>query len=288
MLSSDVWSRYCRVTSILFLQFRDQTPVETSSSGYKHNTAPVSGVHCCPDAGSELEDTMGVVVSAVASGLIQNVNTDLVKSKQQEKEKEQQNDELVDAKHKEEEQEAESPGRVRTPGYPSVYLPQAPTTVKINKIEQVIDDIEELEEIEEVEEMEKAEEVEEVEKVQEVGCKSPTILDNILSSLRMTIPGPEEPRCDQQLLLPEPEPEPELEPKPEPELVAEVESFSSVSLPIVSLLPTLTEEISISLAQSPSSGAGWFRRNYTSIDTVQKIYGTHPRLGQRPRSRPRR
>ena len=288
MLSSDVWSRYCRVTSILFLQFRDQTPVETSSSGYKHNTAPVSGVHCCPDAGSELEDTMGVVVSAVASGLIQNVNTDLVKSKQQEKEKEkeQQNDELVEAKHKEEEQEAESPGRVRTPGYPSVYLPQAPTMVKINKIEQVIDDIEELEEIEEVEEMEKAEEVEEVEKVQEVGCKSPTILDNILSSLRMTIPGSEEPRCDQQLLLPEPEPE--LEPKPEPELVAEVESFSSVSLPIVSLLPTLTEEISISLAQSPSSGAGWFRRNYTSIDTVQKIYGTHPRLGQRPRSRPRR
>ena len=26
-----------------------------------------------------------------------------------------------------------------------------------------------------------------------------------------------------------------------------------------------------------SQQAGWFRKHYTSIDTVQKIYGTHPR-----------
>ena len=59
------------------------------------------------------------------------------------------------------------------------------------------------------------------------------------------------------------------------------------SLPIVSLLPTLTEEITLTLERSGMTGPhpGWFRRNYTSIDTVQKIYGTHPRYLRRPQTR---
>ena len=46
------------------------------------------------------------------------------------------------------------------------------------------------------------------------------------------------------------------------------------NLPIVSLLPTLTEEITLTLTHSgPEHQSGWFRRNFTSIDTIQKIYG---------------
>ena len=71
----------------------------------------------------------------------------------------------------------------------------------------------------------------------------------------------------------------------ESELLGQLSTLSSLSpmsltsLPIVSLLPTLTEEITLTLERSGMTGPhpGWFRRNYTSIDTVQKIYGTHPR-----------
>ena len=71
----------------------------------------------------------------------------------------------------------------------------------------------------------------------------------------------------------------------ESELLGQLSTLSSLSplsltsLPIVSLLPTLTEEITLTLQRSGMTGPhpGWFRRNYTSIDTVQKIYGTHPR-----------
>ena len=84
----------------------------------------------------------------------------------------------------------------------------------------------------------------------------------------------------------------------ESELLGQLSTLSGVSplslpsLPIVSLLPTLTEEITLTLERSGMTGPhpGWFRRNYTSIDTVQKIYGTHPRylrdsgLGRRPQT----
>ena len=142
-----------------------------------------------------------------------------------------------------------------------------------------------------------------------VNCKSPSFLGNIFSSLRLTSPSQPQP-----LSLPQPElgMEPHLVPAEKPgqeggqeggqevgqevgvkKVGREPVSFFPVdSLPVVSLLPTLTEEIRLSLCQSHNSNAGWFRRNYTSIDTVQKIYGTHPRYGQRRGggglSRPRR
>ena len=85
----------------------------------------------------------------------------------------------------------------------------------------------------------------------------------------------------------------------ESELLGQLSTLSNLSpmsltsLPIVSLLPTLTEEITLTLERSGMSGPhpGWFRRNYTSVDTVQKIYGTHPRYlrdsgALRIRSRP--
>ena len=76
----------------------------------------------------------------------------------------------------------------------------------------------------------------------------------------------------------------------ESELLGQLSTLSSLSpmsltsLPIVSLLPTLTEEITLTLERSGMTGPhpGWFRRNYTSIDTVQKIYGTHPRYLRDP------
>ena len=218
---------------------------------------------------------MGVVVSAVASGLVQNVKADLIKEKEEK--------EVKDADRKQQDRIVESPGRIQTPGYPSIILQQettpTPTTtttlpptlpppiiitpVTADVLEPSDDQVRE-----------------EVEEVEGVTCQSPSFLDNILSSLRMSSQSVEEPNH---------EPEPEPEPEPESEF------FPVERLPVVSLLPTLTEEISISLAQSQSSKAGWFRRNYTSIDTVQKIYGTHPRYGQRRRcqtrlglSRPRR
>ena len=139
-----------------------------------------------------------------------------------------------------------------------------------------MDELEEIAENYAIEERQEKEEKEE--EIDEVSCKSPSFLDNILSSLRIT-PSQEETRYDP-------------EPKVEGEVENEVEVFPTVSLPVVSLLPTLTEEIRLSLCQSHNSNAGWFRRNYTSIDTVQKIYGTHPRYGQRRGggglSRPRR
>ena len=124
-----------------------------------------------------------------------------------------------------------------------------------------------------------------------VSCKSPSFLGNIFSSLRLSSPSQAQPL---QLGLSEPQLEPGLEPGEKKVVVEPVSFFPADSLPVVSLLPTLTEEITISLTQSHNSNAGWFRRNYTSIDTVQKIYGTHPRYGQRRpgagggMSRPRR
>ena len=62
---------------------------------------------------------MGVVVSAVASGIVQNVQADLVKAQEQQEEKggkEAVNRRLVECR-------AESPGRIETPGYPPVFLP---------------------------------------------------------------------------------------------------------------------------------------------------------------------
>ena len=60
---------------------------------------------------------------------------------------------------------------------------------------------------------------------------------------------------------------------PPPKDVSDGENDNS--LPVVSLLPTLTEEITLTLSRSaPENSSGWFRKNFTSIDTVQKIYGT--------------
>ena len=56
---------------------------------------------------------------------------------------------------------------------------------------------------------------------------------------------------------------------------------TSPRLPVVSLLPTLTEDLSLGLV-GRRSDPGWFRAGYTSTDTVQRVYGTHP-LYPRPR-----
>ena len=224
---------------------------------------------------------MGVVVSAVASGLVQNVKADRLESQKKEEKQAQQNNEEEDVERKHQEHRAESPGRIQTPGYPAILLTPAsappPSSKPLSeaRLKEQVDELEEIAENDAIEERQEKEEKEE--EIDEVSCKSPSFLDNILSSLRIT-PIQEETRYD-----------------PEPKVEGEVEVFPTVSLPVVSLLPTLTEEISISLAQCPTSRAGWFRRNYTSIETVQKIYGTHPRLGQGRRcqtrlgmSRPRR
>ena len=127
-----------------------------------------------------------------------------------------------------------------------------------------------------------------------VNCKSPSFLENIFSTLRLTSPSqPQSLSVAEQAGGVEPQLDPQLE-AGEEKLVAEpvgpLTVFPADNLPLVSLLPTLTEEITISLSHSHHSNAGWFRRNYTSIDTVQKIYGTHPRYSQRRGrvTRPRR
>ena len=235
---------------------------------------------------------MGVVVSAVASGIVQNVQADLVKAQEGKEGKEETH--VVQGRLQE---GRESPGRIETPGYPPVLLPPPPppaptftdlTASLTNTNSQELShsqgkDVTEkrMPEENEVQEQEEKEEHNVVKEVEAENCKSPSFLENIFSTLRLTSPSQPQP-----LSLPEPELEPGQEPgeklgEKKVVVVEPVGFFPAESLPVVSLLPTLTEEITISLSQSHHSNAGWFRRNYTSIDTVQKIYGTHPRYGQR-------
>ena len=254
---------------------------------------------------------MGVVVSAVASGIVQNIQADLVKAREQQEGK----GEAEIVKGRQQESRAESPGRIQTPGYPPVILPPppAPASSAVVTASQATNDTQSKEGTdkrgEEGREGQEQEEptVEVVKEEEVVNSKSPSFLDNIFSSLRLTSPTQTQ---TQSPSLPQPatavqsqlEPgEEKLEPVEPEKPVKPIESVQSVSpggffpadsLPVVSLLPTLTEEITISLSHSHNSNAGWFRRNYTSIDTVQKIYGTHPRYSYSQRrggvTRPRR
>ena len=254
---------------------------------------------------------MGVVVSAVASGIVQNIQADLVKAREQQEGK----GEAEIVKGRQQESRAESPGRIQTPGYPPVILPPppAPASSAVVTASQANNDTQSKEGTdkrgEEGREGQEQEEptVEVVKEEEVVNSKSPSFLDNIFSTLRLTSPTQTQ---TQSPSLPQPatavqsqlEPgEEKLEPVEPVEPVKPIESVQSVgpggffpadSLPVVSLLPTLTEEITISLSHSHNSNAGWFRRNYTSIDTVQKIYGTHPRYSYSQRrggvTRPRR
>ena len=257
---------------------------------------------------------MGVVVSAVASGIVQNIQADLVKAREQQEGK----GEAEIVKGRQQESRAESPGRIQTPGYPPVILPPppAPASSAVVTASQANNDWHEVphtqskegtnkrgEEGREGQEQEEPT-VEVVKEEEVVNSKSPSFLDNIFSSLRLTSPTQTQ-SVSASLPQPATAVQSQLEPgeeKLEPvEPVKPIESVESVSpggffpadsLPVVSLLPTLTEEITISLSHSHNSNAGWFRRNYTSIDTVQKIYGTHPRYSYSQRrggvTRPRR
>ena len=244
---------------------------------------------------------MGVVVSAVASGIVQNVQADLVKAQEQQEGKKGKEEEDVVQGRLEEGRGGggggggESPGRIETPGYPPVLLSPPPATtftdlkpsqeVRHTQGKDLTEKIMPEEKGEkEVEEVEEQEEQDVVTEVEVVSCKSPSFLENIFSSLRLTSPSQPPPLS---LQLPEPgvglEPgeQPGEQPGEKKVVVEPVGFFPASSLPVVSLLPTLTEEITISLSQSQTCNAGWFRRNYTSIDTVQRIYGTHPRYGHR-------
>ena len=233
---------------------------------------------------------MGVVVSAVASGIVQNVQADLVKA-QEGKEGKEETDVVQGRLQEGRGGGGESAGRIETPGYPPVLLspPPATTFTDLKPSQEVRHTqgkdlterrMPEEKEEKEVQEVQEQEEHNEVKEVEVVSCKSPSFLENIFSTLRLTSPSQPPP-------LPEPgvgvesQLEPQLEPGEKKVAVEPVGFFPADSLPVVSLLPTLTEEISLSLSQSQNCNAGWFRRNYTSIDTVQRIYGTHPRYGQR-------
>ena len=73
------------------------------------------------------------------------------------------------------------------------------------------------------------------------------------------------------------------------QLGAEVESSYFENVSLVFVLPWVKNIVSSiylifiqidnhHLGLGAHSQAGWFRKHYTSIDTVQKIYGTHPRF----------
>ena len=266
---------------------------------------------------------MGVVVSAIATGLVHNIGADCV----HDKDNIQDTDKVEDGVKVTKPKSGDSPHRIQTPGYPTVTLLPSPSSVlktaNINKeysksdppppppppsrlyqpspspaltITAPVSVVKHKQTLNTSPAPENINDNKNVENILET-IRQDIIDSDISNNNTKSIDYENDEQqtevnannhqsnsnnnsLDKNIFSISPE---LLDKKSESETV----NYPETTLPIVSLLPTLTEEITLTLAQSQvQNQSGWFRKHYTSIDTVQKIYGTHPRYQGHVRRRP--
>ena len=235
---------------------------------------------------------MGVVVSAIATGLIHNIESDYIKVEEVDKDESRVID-IDETKNS----RGDSRNRILTPGFPVVSIDIPPvhgnegklTKDNINKSqteETVIttpvkakDQINSLKQEKEVIEEDKMpmkqEKEEKDSSEQNLGFFKDFFSFLVSSSM------PEDDNADSLKNETPPKNSVTFEESTtdfDKEEIAEEENEGR--LPVINLLPTLTSELEFSQRRSDPA---WFRRSYTSQAALQKIYLTHPKYTPRRR-----
>ena len=235
---------------------------------------------------------MGVVVSAIATGLIHNIESDYIQVKEADK------DESRVAKIEETKRpRSDSKDRILTPGFPVVSIDIPPVHGNEGKLTK--DNKNKLQ----------TEETVITTPVKAKDQRNPLKQENEVTEedkMPMKQDNEEKDTSEQNLgffkdffsflvssSLPEDDNADTLENETAPKNSVTFEESKTASdkeeleeeenesrLPIINLLPTLTSELESSQRRSDPA---WFRRSYTSQAALQKIYLTHPKYTPRRR-----
>ena len=239
---------------------------------------------------------MGVVVSAIAAGLVHNIDKDFTIEEQTENEyheieKPIEVDKTIDGTKVEEKE------KFLTPGFPSVTVSVSSQTNEeyLNAVEESkVDPIEDI--------LKAAVEKREVfastdTKIQddiipilksERNCiddeeendKKLSFFRDFFSTLRISYPETEndiKSNTDDRLLLSPKHTvtfDDEVTEKTDDVRISNEDLHDNLKFPIINLLPKLTSELE---AEQRKCDPAWFRKSYTNLATVQRVYLTHPR-----------